>query len=97
VRTRIDMVKDSNLRVLENDHNVIIGWSRLSIPLLQQAAAPHLPSIRPLSPHCPSHPLQLHAAIIASAPLFTADRQVVLGEACGGPQFSYEGAVVWDW
>lgn len=37
VRTRIDRVKDSNLRVLEGNHNVIVGWSRLTIPMLQQA------------------------------------------------------------
>eukprot|EP00873_Tetraselmis_striata_P020157 jgi/Tetstr1/440421/TSEL_028755.t1 len=39
VRTRIDRVKDSNLRVLEGNHNVIVGWSRLTIPMLQQAEA----------------------------------------------------------
>eukprot|EP00873_Tetraselmis_striata_P009042 jgi/Tetstr1/429306/TSEL_019224.t1 len=38
VRTEIDLVRDSNAPVMESGHNVVLGWNRIGVPLLQQAA-----------------------------------------------------------
>lgn len=42
VRTEIDCVRDSNAPVMESGHNVILGWNRIGVPLLQQVRLPLL-------------------------------------------------------
>mmetsp|Transcript_24836 Transcript_24836/g.69211 ORF Transcript_24836/g.69211 Transcript_24836/m.69211 type:complete len:309 (-) Transcript_24836:276-1202(-) len=37
VRTRLEKLEDGNSIVIERNHNVIIGWSKLTVPLLIQA------------------------------------------------------------